>query len=231
LIKAALNGSRTAGEHPAVPVTPEQLASDAAAAVAAGAQALHLHPRDADGRETMDVDAVVRVVQAACPGVPVGVTTAAWIEPDVAARVARIRSWRAPAMTSVNLSEEGHREVMAACREAGVGIEAGVFSVADVEALMASGFADQLVRVLVEPVTPDPDVAVARAAAVDAALDAAGVTAPRVHHGDDAATWAVLRRAKAHGHGIRIGLEDTLTLPDGRQAASNAELVLAALAL
>ena len=43
-----------------------------------------MHPRDRDGRETLDpdvIDAAVREVRAAC-GVPVGVSTGAWIEPD-----------------------------------------------------------------------------------------------------------------------------------------------------
>ena len=77
--------------------------------------------------------------------------------------------------------------------------------------------------------TPPPRVATAQA--IDAALDAAGIAAPRVHHGFGLATWDVLRRAKALGHGWRVGFEDTLVLPDGRPAASNAELVSAALAL
>jgi uncharacterized protein (DUF849 family) len=230
-VKACLNGARASGEHPALPITPRQLAADGAAAVAAGAQALHIHPRDDDGRETLTVNLAVRAVQAACPGVPVGVSTGAWIEPDVSARVAAIRWWEAPAMASVNLSEEGHVEVMAALAAAGVGIEAGLWQVGDVAALQASGFADGLTRVLVEPGEEDPAAAVATAQALDDALDAAGIAAPRVHHGFGIATWDVLRRARALGHGWRVGLEDTLVLPDGRPAASNAELVSAALAL
>ena len=231
LIKACLNGARAPGEHPALPLTPAQLAADGAAAVAAAVQALHIHPRDADGHETLAVDDAVRAVQAACSGVPVGVSTGAWIVPDVSARVAAVRAWRAPAMASVNLSEEGHVEVMEALTAAGVGIEAGLWHVEDVAALQASGFAGALTRALVEPGEDDPAAAVATAQAIDAALDAAGIAAPRVHHGFGLATWGVLRRAKALGHGWRIGFEDTLFLPDGRPAASNAELVSAALAL
>jgi uncharacterized protein (DUF849 family) len=121
--------------------------------------------------------------------VPVGVSTGEWIVPEVSARVAAVRAWRAPAMALVNLSEEGHVQVMRAL------------------------------------------AAVATAQATDAALDAAGIASPRVHHGFGLATWDVLRRAKALGHGWRVGFEDTLVLPDGRPAASNAELVSAALAL
>jgi uncharacterized protein (DUF849 family) len=230
LVKACLNGNREPGAHPALPVTPEQLAADGAAAVAAGAQALHIHPRGPDGRESLTaVDEAVRAVKAAVPGVPVGVSTGAWMQPDVDARAAAVRTWREPDVASVNLSEEGHVEVMAACVEAGVGIEAGLASVADVEALVASGYADRLVRALVEPVEPDAAAAIATAEAVHAALDAAGISAPRVQHGFGPATWEVIRRAKQLGHGWRIGLEDTLTLPDGSPAASNAHLVTVAL--
>jgi uncharacterized protein (DUF849 family) len=37
-----------------------------------------------------------------------------------------------------------------------------------------------------------------------------------------------MERAVARGHGIRVGLEDTTVLRDGRQAAGNGELVRAA---
>ena len=52
-------------------------------------------PRDPEGRETLDervVDAVVRPVRSAA-GVPVGVSTGAWIEP--APRAPPPRSWLA----------------------------------------------------------------------------------------------------------------------------------------
>ena len=72
---------------------------------------------------------------------------------------------------------------MAALAAAGVGIEAGLWQVEDVAALQASGFADGLTRVLVEPGEDEPAAAVATAEALDEALDAAGIAAPRVHHG------------------------------------------------
>ena len=145
VIKACLNGNREPGAHPALPLTPEQLAADGAAAVAAGAQALHIHPRGPDGRESLGaVDEAVRAVRAAVPGVPIGVSTGAWMEPDVDARVAAVRAWREPDMASVNLSEEGHVDVMTALVDAGVGIEAGLWRVDDVQALAISGYAGRL---------------------------------------------------------------------------------------
>lgn len=232
VIKACLNGNREPGAHPALAITPEQLAADGAAAVAAGAQVLHIHPRGPDGRESLGaVDETVLAVRAAVPGVAIGVSTGAWMEPDVDARVAAVLAWREPDMASVNLSEEGHVEVMAALVEAGIGIEAGLWRVEDVQALAISGYAGRLVRVLVEPREPDVAAALATAEAIHAALDDAGIPGPRVQHGFGPPTWEVVRRAKQLGLGWRIGLEDTLTVPDGSPALSNAHLVTVALAL
>src|SRR5579863_3182235 len=52
MLKAALNGGRTRGSHPALPLRADQLAADAAACARAGAAAIHIHPRDDDDRET-----------------------------------------------------------------------------------------------------------------------------------------------------------------------------------
>src|SRR5215204_5641942 len=153
-LQAALNGDRTKAAHAATPLSVEELAQDAAACVAAGARAIHLHPRDPDGRETLDagiVDEVVTKVREAC-GVPVGVTTSAEIEPDPERRLGLVRAWRAPDYTSVNLHETGATEVMEALVEAGIGIEAGVWTVEDAERLGASGLGGRVTRILAEPV-------------------------------------------------------------------------------
>src|ERR1700729_988179 len=116
-MKACLNGRRGRDEHPAVPVTPAQLAAAAAGAVAAGAEAIHVHPRDASGRESLlaaDVGAAVAAVRQACPGGPVGVTTGLWVPGGPpAARQAAVSGWVAlpaaarPDFASVNLGEAG----------------------------------------------------------------------------------------------------------------------------
>lgn len=233
LIKACLNGARPVGTHARLPVTAEALAADAKAVRAAGAGAVHIHVRDANGLETLDpaiVDAMVRHIQQACPGLPIGVSTGAWIEPDADRRVRRVRDWSAPDFASVNLAEPGHAEVMDALLEAGIRVEAGIFTPGDVQRLNRTGLGDEIFRVLVEPGSgerPVPDQ-VLLAAAIERALDAAAIHAPRLHHGAGAATWDVLRAAVAIGRDIRIGLEDTLADVDGRPAASNAALVRAA---
>jgi uncharacterized protein (DUF849 family) len=234
LIQAALNGDRSWRDHPRVPLTTEALARDAIACVAAGAGAMHLHPRDREGRETLDpaiVDEVVSTVRNAC-GVPVGVTTGEWIEPDLDRRLALVCAWRKPDYSSVNLSEPGSVEIMRALLEAGVGIEAGVWTVADAERLIASGLAGRVTRILVEPgeeqVGTSVEAALALVEEIHATLDRHGVTVPRVQHGDGAVTWRLLRDALRRGIDTRVGLEDTLLEQDGALTAGNAALVRAA---
>jgi uncharacterized protein (DUF849 family) len=111
LLKAALNGTRTRAEHPAIPLMPEQQAHEAKAAVAAGAGAIHVHVRDATGTESLapeDLGRTLEAIRAACPGIPVGVSTGAWIVPDLSPRLALIRAWETlPDFASVNLHKGG----------------------------------------------------------------------------------------------------------------------------
>jgi uncharacterized protein (DUF849 family) len=88
LLQATLNGELSKTDHPAVPVSIEELIEDAVACVSSRARAFHLHPRDEAGEEQLDaatVDMVVAAVRGR-HGYPVGVTTGAWIEPDVVRR-------------------------------------------------------------------------------------------------------------------------------------------------
>jgi uncharacterized protein (DUF849 family) len=140
-IKACLNGGRTRDEHPAVPVTPAELARAAAAAVAAGAEAVHLHPRARNGAESLDaadIGASVAAVRASCPGTPIGVSTGLWIAGgdairryDAVARWARLPADRRPGFASVNVSEDGFAELAVLLDRAGIGVEAGVWSAGD----------------------------------------------------------------------------------------------------
>jgi len=168
-MKACLNGQRCRREHPGVPITPAELARSAAAAVAAGAEALHLHPRDADGRESLaaaDVGAAVAAVRAACPGTPAGVSTGLWITGgDQRARQLAVAGWAGlaglawparPDFASVNVSEAGWAELARTLRGSRILTEAGVWSVADARAPAGSPVTGP-VRILVEDTLVGPD--------------------------------------------------------------------------
>jgi len=173
------------------------------------------------------VDATVAAVKAL--GVPVGVTTGAWIEPDPARRRALIKAWREPDYASVNLSEPGALEVAEMLLRNGIAVEAGVWTVDDAITLARSELKASIQRVLIEPIQANGvDEALALTARIHVALDEGGVGVPRLQHGEGRATWPVMRDAVRRGCLVRIGFEDTLHLPDGRLAGSNVELVRAA---
>jgi uncharacterized protein (DUF849 family) len=230
LLKACLNGGRQRHEHPAVPVSAEQLARDAREAVAAGAGQLHVHPRGPDGKETLGAEATeaaLTAIRGACPGTPVGVTTGLWAAGgDVDQRLRAVTAWAVrPDFASVNFSEPGALDLCAALLDRGIGVEAGVWTVADADAVVSWPRWAELLRVLVEPQERNPGQAVATAAAVEDRLIAAGVHLSQLHHGYGIATWAVLAAAVQRGHDVRVGLEDTTELPDGRRARDNRQLV------
>lgn len=232
-IKVALNGGRHPGAHPALPCTPAELAVAAREAVAAGAEAVHLHPRDTGGRESLhaaDVGAAVAAVREACPSTPVGVTTGLWItDGDAAARQRAVAGWsqlpaaRRPDFASANVAEPGLTDLVAALREIGVAVEAGVWSVEDASAL---SIVDDVPRVLIEVMSPRTDPL-----AILARLDELGVRGERLLHGEGEVCWPMVALAGRLGLPTRIGLEDTLTAPDGAPVTGNAELVRHALSV
>ncbi len=232
LLQAALNGDRA---HPGVPRTPGELASEARASVDAGARVVHLHPYDGDGRQTFAAEpcaAAITAVRTVCPGISISLSTSAEIEPDPARRRSLVAAWtELPELVTANQGEEGIAELCDLLLERGVGIEAGLLSLADAEAFVASGIPGHCVRAMVEPLGEDPEAAVAEAEAIESVLGRARIPLEQVHHGDGIASWAVNRRGAARGHGIRTGLEDTPVLPDGSPAAGNGELVAAAAAI
>jgi uncharacterized protein (DUF849 family) len=226
-VKACLNGARTREEHAAVPITAPELAADAVAVRRAGAFAVHVHPRDARGAQTLAADAcdaAVTAIRAAAPGLPIGLSTSESIDRDPFARAAAVSDWaRPPDFVSVNVSELGWAGIARAALHAGLGIEAGLATPADADELARSPFAHQVLRVLVE---------------VEGGADEARAVAERVSdgvrqlwHGFGERTWEVVAAGAAAGHDVRVGLEDVLVLPDGSVAASNDELVAAAVEL
>jgi uncharacterized protein (DUF849 family) len=226
MVQVCLNGPRGAADGTAVPLTPESMAQAAAEAVAAGATDIHVHPKTPCGRDSLSPRVVAATLEAirARVSVPVGVTTGAWAEPDPAARLARVRDWTVlPDHASVNWHEPGAEEIAAVLIDLGVGVEAGIWSGTDAAARFAvSPLGPKVLRVLAE--VTDTQAAEASARTLLAELGPAHGR-PVLLHGEDAGAWPVLRLAGRLGLATRVGLEDTLVLPDGRPAPSNAQLV------
>lgn len=98
-------------------------------------------------------------------------------------------------------------------------------SVADAYRLLESGLAERCVRLLIEIETQDLAEALMEVEDIEVLLDKALLKVPRLLHGVDATAWPLLELSLQRGYDVRIGLEDTLALPDGRLASGNAELI------
>ncbi|MET0415652.1 MAG: 3-keto-5-aminohexanoate cleavage protein, partial [Actinoplanes sp.] len=165
-------------------------------------------------------------VRGTCPGVPVGVSTGLWMTGgDPARRLALVGAWAElevrPDFASVNASEAGFADLADVLAAAGIGVEAGIWAPSEVSVL--AGLHPE--RVLVEIIDTPAARAVAAADAILRRLDEAGYDGPRLLHGEEEACWPLIAHAGRLGLPTRIGLEDTLTGPDGTPATDNAELV------
>ncbi|WP_375588039.1 3-keto-5-aminohexanoate cleavage protein [Hoeflea alexandrii] len=233
IVQACLNGARPSDFHPGLPLTPEAMAADALACIKAGAAELHIHPRNGDHAESLlAVDSTLAVVRAACPGTLVGVSTGAWIENDIEKTRACISNWSVlPDYASVNLSEPDAPRVMELLRSIGVGIEAGLATVADAERLVALADHQKVLRVLIEIEEQQWPAALALAEGIVSVLARASVTRSILLHGFDATAWDFVRLARQRNYSTRIGLEDCRNMTDGTLAAGNAALVAEAVAI
>jgi len=235
MLQACLNGNRDRQFHPGVPYAAKELALDTEAAVGAGADELHVHPREAAGRESLDPDdtaEAIRAIRACIPGIPLGLSTGWWIAPVARKRQEQIRAWHlVPDYVSVNLVEEDAPEVMALVLEKGIGVEAGLWSRKDAERFVALPDATRCVRVLIEINQQDPSAGRQVAQDIIGVLDHANIGLPRLLHGCDRTKWAMFQEALRLKLDTRIGLEDSKLLPSGREAKSNADLIRGARAL
>ncbi len=146
--------------------------------------------------------------------------------PTFGIRLAAIRSWTTlPDFASVNLHEAGAARVIELLLERGVGVEAGIWNAPAAVSLIRSGLADRCLRILLEPAEASCS---ARMNLLQMESALIGVAPPRLLHGLGHCAWHLVEMAAWRGYETRIGFEDTLRLPDGSLAASNAELVAAA---
>ena len=232
LIKAAINGGRTRAQHPAVPVSPTQLAADVVECLKAGAGAIHLHVRstsaDHSEKESLDAEDVSRTIRALltiAPNEQIGISTGAWILPHPA-RLQAASNWAVlPGFASVNFGEEGATELAKLLLSRGVEVEAGLCDADAAQVFLQSGLATRCIRVLLEPQEQEMKSALETVNAMERVLQSGGADFPFLLHGTEATAWPMMDDAIARGYDVRIGLEDTLVLPDGRIAKDNVELV------
>lgn len=107
-VMAAPNGVRRGkADHPAIPISIDETVATAVACHAAGADALHLHVRDAAGGHSLDIGLyreALAELDRALPGMPVQITTEAGGIYDTAAQLHLVEELR-PKWISLSLRE------------------------------------------------------------------------------------------------------------------------------
>lgn len=177
-----------------------------------------------------DVSRTLSAVKSVASITSIGVSTGAWILPDTAERLQAVAAWEVlPGFASVNFSEDGAVELAQLLLSRGVNVEAGLCDADAAKVFLESGLTLRCIRVLLEPQEQEMERALETVVRIEEVLDSGVVKFnqmhPRVLHGTESTAWAMMAEAIARGYDVRIGLEDTLVLPDGRMARDNAELV------
>jgi uncharacterized protein (DUF849 family) len=137
-----------------------------------------------------------------------------------------ITKWNVlPGFASVNFGEEGATELAELLLSRGVDVEAGLCDADAAQIFLRSGLATRCIRVLLEPQEQELNGALEAVNAMEQVLKSGAADLPFLLHGTEATAWPMMDEAIARGSDVRIGLEDTLVMPDGRTARDNVELV------
>jgi uncharacterized protein (DUF849 family) len=89
---------------------------------------------------------LLRAIRSTCPGVPVGLTTGAWIEPDPERRLELVGGWEVvPDYASVNLREEGSVPLVRLLLDRGIDLRIGLEEVLELPDGQPSGGNGELV--------------------------------------------------------------------------------------
>lgn len=130
IMVAPTGARRSKADHPALPLTIPEITETAAACHSAGADALHLHIRDDDGRHSLDPgryhEALSELAQQV-PSMRVQITTESGGRYDVAAQLDTLRAVR-PGWASIALREIARDPALApaiygACAEYGTEVQ------------------------------------------------------------------------------------------------------------
>jgi len=242
ILTVAPNGARRGyGDHPALPITPDEIGRCAAACADAGAAMIHLHVRDRDGGHTLDADtyraAIDAVKRQAGERIIIQVTSEAVGMYAPAQQMAMVRAVRPEAVSLAvrELLPEGADE-----RDV-----AKFFAWLTAERIMAQFilYSEEDVRRFDDLVTRGVVADSQRFVLFVLGRYSAGQQSspndvlPFVAANRRGYTWAVcafgrreaacvLAAAALGGHG-RVGFENNVFLPDGDIAPDNAALVAA----
>ncbi len=236
-LTVAPNGARRQKtDHPALPISPNEIARTAKTCFAAGADSIHLHVRDGQGRHSLDAGCyreAMDAVTAMAPQMAIQITTESAGIFDVEAQF-RCLQTLAPAAASVSTREMARdidhaKRLYSFAKEAGTKIQHILYSAADVDLLlywMAQAIVPTRMRSVIFVLGRYSPATLAQPRDLAAFLQAS-----RGHDFD----WSVCafghtelacaKQAMQRGGSVRIGFENNIQLPDGSLARDNAQNV------
>lgn len=232
----APNGARrTRADHPALPISPDDLASEALACHRAGAHVIHLHVRDAHGGHTLDPDryrAAISAITAAAPDLIIQATTEAvgiytpQQQEDLILQLAPRAASVALREMAPESREAEARRFYARAADHGIAIQHILYSPQE---------AQRLVRLVEQGVTGDsaPNALFVLGRYAVGRTSFPAETLPYLDGWPSDWPWSLCafgpREARcmalpiALGGHVRVGFENNLQRPDGSVADGNAE--------
>ncbi len=236
-VTVAPNGARRGkADHPALPVTTDEIARTAAKCYDAGAQAIHLHVRDEAGQHSLDAGRYREAISAihnAAPDMAIQVTTESAGLYEVESQYDCLRQLT-PDAASVSIREMARNEAIAKhlyafCAEAQTQVQHILYNQSDISQLRSwvkQGVVPKTMRSAIfvlgqysPPVHGRPeDLQHFLDASIDLNLDWTICT-----FGPN--ELACARAALQAGGNLRVGFENNLLMPDGSPARDNAEIV------
>lgn len=241
MVIAAPNGARRSKlDHPAIPLTPGELAEDAGQLRQAGVAVLHLHVRDEAGRHTLDVsryrEAIAAIRDEVGDDLIVQVTTEAVGMYDAEQQMQLVRALMPEAVSLAlrelcpdHASESRAAEFFGWLGKHGVWPQYILYSADDVEK-----FDDMRRRGVFADSAPFVLFVLGRYAGgsegspsdLDALMSAADCSAfPWAVCCFGSQELEVMRSAYALGGHVRLGFENNLAMADGQVAADNVALI------
>ncbi|MFA3917641.1 BKACE family enzyme [Ruegeria hyattellae] len=236
-IMVAPNGARRGkSDHPILPLTPDEIAHAARTCRAAGADALHLHVRDAAGRHSLDAGLYRETLVALqeVEGLELQVTTEAAGRYDPPEQFACLQdlapSWASVSVREINRNSEIAEPLYTLCAEQSTRVQHIVYDAQDL-ALLRSWRDAGIVR-------PEQDEVIC----------VLGAYSPARHgHPDELAALlpemtglrfslcafgpqeqnCLIAAAQAGAAYLRVGFENNLHAPDGSEWPDNAAAVAA----
>jgi uncharacterized protein (DUF849 family) len=236
----APNGARrTKVDHPALPVTLDEIVNCAKECYAAGADGLHAHIRDNSGAHLLDADEYMRLisrVHQAVPDMAIQITTeaAGIYDPEVQMRVALASGADMVSASVKEISRAGLSQARTFYREMqekGIAVQHILYGVEDCHLLQATIDEASLVDPSLQLIFVLGSYGGDRDAKPDdldvflAWLKERGISPDWAVCAFGSAEVACLKNAVAHGGKCRVGFENSFVLSDGTVALDNAQKV------